>query len=97
MIMTEKRYLHTRYIWHLFFLRLVILGPVSITKFIAECIESAINAVYEVLQEILPVPYVQTRVEWDKLTPREQKSIEHHALMRDTIKERITFQTQKQK
>jgi hypothetical protein len=36
-------------------------------------------------------------VEWDKLTPHEQKSIEHHALMRDTIKERITFQTQKQK
>ena len=95
--MTEKLYPHTRYKWHLFVVRLVILGPVSITKFVAECIESAINAVYEVLQEILPVPYVQTRVEWDKLTPNEQKSIEHHALMRDTTKERITFQTQKQK
>ena len=96
-MMTEKRYLHTRYKWHLFAVRLVILGPVSITKFIAECIESAVNAVYDVLQEILPVPYVQTRVEWDKLTPREQKSIEHHAWLRDTTKERITFQIQKQK
>ena len=97
MIMTEKLYPHTRYKWHLFVVRLVILGPVSITKFVAECIESAVNGVYDVLQEILPVPYVQTRVGWDKLTPREQKSIEHHALMRDTTKERITFQTQKQK
>jgi hypothetical protein len=95
--MTEKLYPHTRYKWHLFVVRLVILGPVSITKFVAECIESAVNGVYDVLQEILPVPYVQTMVEWDKLTPHEQKSIEHHALMRDTIKERITFQTQKQK
>jgi hypothetical protein len=95
--MTEKLYPHTRYKWHLFVVRLVILGPVSITKFVAECIESAVNGVYDVLQEILPVPYVQTRVGWDKLTPREQKSIEHHALMRDTTKERITFQTQKQK
>jgi len=95
--MTEKLYPHTRYKWHLFVVRLVILGPVSITKFVAECIESAVNGVYDVLQEILPVPYVQTMVEWDKLTPHEQKSIEHHALMRDTTKERITFQTQKQK
>ena len=93
--MTEKRYLHTRYIWHLFFLRLVILGPVSITKFIAECIESAINAVYEVLQEILPVPYVQTRVEWDKLTPREQKQVEQLAHDMECKKEQILFQTQK--
>jgi hypothetical protein len=93
--MTEKRYPHTRYIWHLFFLRLVILGPVSITKFIAECIESAINAVYEFLQEILPVPYVQTRVEWDKLTTREQERVERLAHDMECKKEQILFQTQK--
>ena len=93
--MTTKLYPHTHYIWHRILLRVVVLGPIKITGFVSDCISGACQGLDEVFNEILPVSYRQTMVEFDQLTKGEQEEIERIAKARDTTKERMLFQVNK--
>lgn len=84
--MTEQKlYTHTHYIWHLMLLRLIILGPIKITEFIALCISGACDGFFQVFDKMLPVPYKQTQVPFDKLSKGEQEAIEQIAKARGAI------------
>lgn len=89
--MTTKLYPHTHYIWHRILLRVVVLGPIKITGFVVDCISGVCRALDEVFNEMLPVSYRQTMVEFDQLTKGEQEEIERIA----KTKERMLFQVDK--
>ena len=87
-----KLYPHTQYIWHRMIPRLVIMLPIKIVGGIAEITAGVCEALFEAFDEhLLPIPYKVTMVEFDKLSKREQKSVEQL----QNLKERMMFQTQK--
>jgi hypothetical protein len=72
--------------------RLVIMLPIKIVGGIAEITAGVCEALFEAFDEhLLPIPYKVTMVEFDKLSKREQKSVEQL----QNLKERMMFQTQK--
>ncbi len=94
--MTEtKTYPYLKYIPHFVAIRLIVLGPVAIAHATAEFICNSLEKFMYKLDEFLPPPYIEKRVEWDQLPKRNQKAIEQLAQKRDTTKERILIQTVK--
>jgi hypothetical protein len=84
--MTEQKlYTHTHYIGHRVMLRVIIMAPIKITEFVALCISGACNGLYQVFDEMLPVHYRQTQVEFDQLTKGEQEAIERVAKAREVM------------
>ena len=81
----QELYTHTHYIWHRLLLRLIVLGPIKITEFIALCVSGACDGLFQVFDEMLPMHYRQTQVPFDKLSKGEQEAIERIAKARGVI------------
>jgi len=94
--MTEtKTYPYLKYIPHLVAIRLIVFTPFAIAQATAEFISNSMDKLYHKMDKLLPVPYIEKRVEWDQLPKRNQEAIEYLAKKRDTTKERILIQTVK--
>ena len=70
-----KLYTHTRYIWHLLALNLVIRGPLVFIGFVADITSDVCEKLCRAYAKVIPLPYIQTKVEFDKLTPNEQRNV----------------------
>ncbi len=90
-----KKYPYSKPIPHWFVLRILIVSPFALLYFIAQFITERLEKFGKVLDKVIPDAYKEEWVEWDQLPQREQKEIERLAKHRDTIKERILFQTQR--
>jgi len=94
--MTEtKTYPYLKYIPHLVAIRLIVFTPFAIAQATAEFISNSMDKLYHKMDKLLPVPYIEKRVEWDQLPKRNQEAIEYLAKKRDTTRERILIQTVK--
>lgn len=85
--MTEEQnlYIHTHYIWHRVFLRVMVMAPIKITEFIALCISGACDGLYQVFDQMLPAHYKQTKVPFDQLSKGEQEVIQRITKARGAI------------
>ena len=73
--MTNKTYPQTRYILYLLIPELIILIPIRIVGIVALFISNSCLRLIRLLDKMFPCPYVQTMVEFDQLTSREQKIV----------------------
>ena len=94
--MTEtKTYPYLKYIPHFVILRVIVVGPFAFAWYVSNFISESLEKITDKLNDMIPVPYIQKWVEFDKLPHSRQKEIERIAKARDTTKERILIQTVK--
>ena len=91
----SQKYPQTKYILHWCIVRVILVGPLAIMRAIAEKIYNLLDKLAEDVSTTLPECYTRKWVEWEKLTPNEQKAIEKVARARDVTRDRVMFQTYK--
>ncbi len=80
-----KTYRHIKYIPHLYVLRLVVVAPFALAWYISNFVAEKLEKFSDTLDAALPKAYTEEMVEWDQLSPREQKGYKEIARARGVI------------
>ena len=89
-----KLYPYNKYLPHLIILRASVMIPLLIAYKISEFVYQTVDKIYDNANHFLPEGAEVKWVEFEKLPPRRQKSIEALARIRDVNKEQIHFSYQ---
>ena len=86
----RKSYIRTHYIWHLCLLRILILGPLVLTKMVINAVNTAIDSTCEAISDALPVPYTTEQVSFNLLSKREQRRLELRRISTDRVRSQVS-------